>query len=308
MYLLFFLSHVSRELDKLLANNENFLILGGFNSVTSDKSMREFCEMYDLINLLNEATCYKNPHNPSIDVIFTNKKESFQNSMALETGLSDYHKMIITVLKRYFKRRNPIIKSYRTYKHFNEGIFRSDLIRDLKNFNMGVMAYNNFKDLFLNVRNEHAPMKKKTLRGNNAPFMNKTLSKAFMHRSPLKNNYNKNPTGANKTLYKKQRNYCVNLLCKEKRKYYNNLDLRIFEDNKTFWQRIKPLFSEKNKMLPKDIIIVENNTVTSNNTEVAEKLNNCFIEAVEKLDIEPFTCGNKDEIGSGTIEEIFLKI
>ena len=108
-------------------------------------------------------------------------------------------------------------------------------------------------------------------------------------------------------LYIRNKNYCVNLLCKEKRKYYNNLDLRMFEDNKTFWRRIKPLFSEKNKMLPKDIIIVENNTVTSNNAEVAEKLNNFFIEAVEKLDIEPFTCGNKDEIGSGTIEEIIKK-
>ena len=74
----YFLSHVSRELDKLLANYENFLILGDFNSVTSDKSMRDFCEMYDLINLINEAICYKNPHNPSsIDVILTNKKEFF---------------------------------------------------------------------------------------------------------------------------------------------------------------------------------------------------------------------------------------
>ena len=186
-------------------------------------------------------------------------------------------------------------------------LYRCDLIRDLKIFDMGVMKYNNFKDIFLNVLNEHAPMKKNTLRGNNAPFMNKTLSKAFMHRSRLKNNYNKNPTGANKTLYKKQRNYCANRLCKEKRKYYNNLDLRIFEDNKIFWQRIKPLFSEKDKMFPKDIIIVENNTVTSNNAEAAEKLNNFFIEAVEKLDIEPFTCGNKDEIVPETIEEIIKK-
>ena len=62
--------------------------------------------------------------------------------------------------------------------------------------------------------------------------MNNVLSKAFMHRSKLKNQYNKTPNEKNKSLYRKQRNFCLNLLRKEKRKYYNNLDLKIFEDNK----------------------------------------------------------------------------
>ena len=75
--------------------------------------------------------------------------------------------------------------------------------------------------------------------------MNKTLSKEFMHRSKLKNQYHKEPTEINKTLYKKQRNCCASLLKREKKTYYNNLDMKIFEDNKTFWKKSKPLFSEK---------------------------------------------------------------
>ena len=92
----------------------------------------------------------------------------------------------------------------------------------------------------MKVLNLHAPMKKKIVRGNNAPCINKTLSKAFMHRSKLRNKYNKNPTESNNLLYKKQRNLCVNLLKKEKKNYYNNLDLKILGDNKKFCQRIKP--------------------------------------------------------------------
>ena len=49
--------------------------------------------------------------------------------------------------------------------------------------------------------------------------MNKILSKAFMRRTKLKNQYNNTPKEKNKNLYKIQRNYCVNLLRKEKRKY-----------------------------------------------------------------------------------------
>ena len=62
--------------------------------------------MYKLKNLITDPTCYKNPNNPSlIDVILTNRKRSFQYSNTIEAGLSDYHKMIITVLKSEFKKK-----------------------------------------------------------------------------------------------------------------------------------------------------------------------------------------------------------
>ena len=197
----------------------------------SEKPMKDFCELYNLENLINDPTCYKNACNPSsIDVILTNRKNNFQDSMTVETGLPDYHKMTITVLKVHFE------------KNFNESIFRNNLLNNLKDFTKEKMSYDDFKEIFMRVFNLYAPMKKKTVRGNNAPFMNKSLSKAFMHRSKLKNKYNKNPTESNNLLYKKQRNLCVNLLKKEKRNYYNHLDLKILDDNKKFWQGKKPYF------------------------------------------------------------------
>ena len=69
----------------------------------------------------------------------------------------------------------------------------------------------------MHVLNKYTPVKEKLVRGNNAPFMNKTLSKAFLIRSKLKNIYNKFPNRANELLFKKQRNYCVNPLKSEKR-------------------------------------------------------------------------------------------
>ena len=149
----------------------------------------------------------------------------------------------------------------------------------------------------------HAPVKKKFVRGNNAPFMNKTLSKAFMHRSKLKNEFNKNPTEENKRIYHKQRNYCVNLLNKEKRKYYNDLDPVIMGDNRKFWQRVKPLFSDKQKSQSTDIILIENDITTSNNKDVAEKLNNFLIGSVDKLEIEPFIIENTNNSSIENLEE-----
>ena len=285
----YFLNNISKELDKFLPSYENLLLLGDFNSSISEKEMKDFCDMYNLENLIKEPTCYKNAMNPSsIDVMLTNRKDSFQNSMTIETGLSDHHKMTITVLKRYFKKNDPIAINYRNYKHFNETQFRNDLLGQLMILEMENINYDDFKYIFLSVLDNHAPMKKKMVRGNNAPFMNKMLSKEFMHRSKLKNKYNKNPTEENKVSYKRQRNFCVSLLKKEKKKYYNNLDIKIFQDNKKFWKTIKPLFSDKQHNPKINIVIVDNGTVISDKKNVAEKFNTYFIEAVENLEVEQF--------------------
>ena len=123
-----------------------------------------------------------------------------------------------------------------------------------------------------------------------------------MHRSKLKNKFNKNPTEDNNRLYKKQRNYCVSLLNKEK-----HLDPLIIGDNVKFWQRVKPLFSNKQKSLPKDIILVENEITTSDNKNGAEKLNRFFIDAVDKFEIEPFLIDNSNNISTEDLKETIKK-
>ena len=51
--------------------------------------------------------------------------------------------------------------------------------------------YSDLQSIFTRVLHNHAPKKKKILWFNNSPFMTKTLRKAIMHRSKLKNIYNK---------------------------------------------------------------------------------------------------------------------
>ena len=75
--------------------------------------------------------------------------------------------------------------------------------------------------------------------------MSKALRKAIMVRSKLKNKYNKNRTEENWDSYKKQRNFCVSLLRKTKKDYFNNLNIKNITDSKAFWKTIKPYFSDK---------------------------------------------------------------
>ena len=153
--------------------------------------------------------------------------------------------MTISILKTLFKKKEPVKIKYRSYKKFNGADFRKDLSNSLQNYNHETMEFENLNEIFMEMLYSYAPTKQRVVRGNNQPFMNKVLSKALIHRSKLKNVYNKNPTELNKSNNKKQRNFYVGFLAKEKKKYYNDLDLNIFDDNRKFWQKIKPLFSNK---------------------------------------------------------------
>ena len=166
----YFLKNVGRELDnKYLSKYENLLLIGDWNSAVTEKEMKDFCEIYNLENLIKEPTCFKSANNPSsIDIMLTNKKLSFQNSMTLETGLSDFHKMTITVLKRYFKKKPPITITYRDLKFFDPSKFRKDIRNQLEQ--IGELDIDDFKHVFTNTWNVHAPVKKKIVRANNAPL------------------------------------------------------------------------------------------------------------------------------------------
>ena len=283
-----FVAQVGNVLDFYMAKYENFLLLGDFNSEMSETVMIDFCDTYNLSNLIKEHTCFKNPYNPStIDLILTNRPRCFQNSTTIETGLSDFHKLTITVMKSYYPKQAPLIRSYRDYKNFDQPLFRSELLKELYNIHHDRVSYDAFEEVIVRLLNHYAPIKVRYVRANNSPFMNKTLAKAVMTRSRLHNRYIKNPTPENKIKYTKYRNYCTGLFRKEKKSYYNNLDIKHITDNKQFWKNVGPLFSDKHFSSQK-ITLVEDGEIISNDGTIAEIFNKYFANIVDTLDIEGF--------------------
>ena len=121
-----------KEFENLTPNfidMKTFFIFGDFNTEPSE----DFCLNYNLSNLIKEPTCFKNHENPScIDLILTNFPRHFQNSMAVETGLSDCHKMIVTVMKSQYEKLKPKLISYRKYNNFSNDIFRVMVIEKMQ--------------------------------------------------------------------------------------------------------------------------------------------------------------------------------
>ena len=96
---------LSKGLDTYISQYDNIMLLGDLNVESSDPVLNDFCNVYNLFSLVKEPTCFKNPYNPScIDLFLTNRPRSFQNTLTIETGISDFHKMVITVMKVFYKK------------------------------------------------------------------------------------------------------------------------------------------------------------------------------------------------------------
>ena len=96
----------------------------------------------------------------SIDVILTNRVNSFRNSIAIETELSDRHKMVVTILKVYVKKLEPATVIYRCRKNFCMNDFIENLKQKFENFGQ-IMSYDDFKDIFMTALNNHGLKRKR---------------------------------------------------------------------------------------------------------------------------------------------------
>ena len=108
----------------------------------------------------------------------TNKPQSFQHSCVIEAGLSDFHKMPVTVMKTFFKKLQTRVVNYRDYKYFEDDRFKTDLLSELGkgNIERNKSGLNTLLNACKRILYIYAPRKQEYAKGNHMPFMNKETS------------------------------------------------------------------------------------------------------------------------------------
>ena len=148
---------------------------------TAANKLSSFIDSNDLFSMIKTPTCFKSTQGSCIDLMLTNKKYSFKDTQTFETGFSDFHHMIYTILKSRYTKLPPKTIRYRDYKKYSEDQFCNEL-----SFNLAQESpdsIESFTELFDKTLDNHAPFKTVVIRGNNKPHMSKTLRKAMMLRS-----------------------------------------------------------------------------------------------------------------------------
>ena len=96
------------------------------NNVSVDDSYIEpFCEWYRSKSLIKDVTCFKNLEKPTcIVMILTNSPYCFEDSFVIESGLSDFNKTIISVMKTTFQNLKANTVCCKDYTRFSNEIYR----------------------------------------------------------------------------------------------------------------------------------------------------------------------------------------
>ena len=145
------------KLDIYSSSYSNFIILGDFNIEVKEQQIKAFCDNCGLKSLIRQPTCYKSPSNlTGIDLILTNAPQKFQSTFVLETGLSDFHLMTVTVMRKIFKKLKPRTINYRSYKHFSNKAYRGSLVHELSKevFVNNDDSLQRFCDININILNK----------------------------------------------------------------------------------------------------------------------------------------------------------
>ena len=120
----YFLNNLTKMIDHSTDIYDNYLIMGDFNMEPSGPPIKAFLNSSNLYNLIKSNTCFKGKGS-CIDLFLTNRKYSFKCSDSYETGISDHHHMIYTMLKSCFNNTEPNLLNYREFKHFSQEDFFS---------------------------------------------------------------------------------------------------------------------------------------------------------------------------------------
>ena len=138
---------------------------------SNNQHLCSLLEKHDLINIVKGPTCFRSSKGRCIDLILTNKRHSLMKAQSFETGFSDHHHLIYTILKTTYSKVPPKKLVYRNYKKWSEERFVLDLMRNLQS--MPTVSYTNFETALENALEANAPKKTKFVRANNKPHVNK---------------------------------------------------------------------------------------------------------------------------------------
>ena len=161
-----------------LKHYDNVLIFGDQNSRISESYLTDFWKVTNINSLVKSPTCFENPSNPSfIELCVTNCPSCFAKTPKFKTGISDFHKTFVTVLKIHYKKQKAKIIQYTNYKQFVDKAFKTKLNNMLLETALKHAESNKFTDIFKLVLRKRATTKPRYIRTNNSNSMTRQLIK-----------------------------------------------------------------------------------------------------------------------------------
>lgn len=283
---------MSEMADKLLISCQDLILLGDMNCCPNkSNTIKDFCDMYDLSNIIKDPTCHKGQTPTLLDVILVSNPKRYAGVLNSICNLSDFHNIIGAATRRFAPSMIPRCIFYRSYKHFDESRYINDIaaapfhVSDIFD-NVEDVAWFSSK-LISDVIDDHAPIRSKCVKSDSVPYMNSRLRKAQYKRNMARNKFRLFGK-AHWEENRRHRNNVVSIRKQSMSKYFSE---KCAKKDKTFWSTIKPFMTNKNSENGKNVVLNENDQIVNDPKEISDIFNSFFSTVAS-------TIGFDDEIQS----------
>ncbi len=219
-----------------------------------------------------------------IDHIFTNIHELCSQAVSVAVGCSDHNLIALTRKTKMIKSGVRIVYR-RSYKRFNPDSFVDD-VQDLQWSDVCLVndvniAMKNFMDKFVKLVDKHAPLRKRSVKGSSALWLDDELRYLMLQRDNAKTTAQKSGCSLDKNIYCKLRNKVTNLNYTKKREYFKQKICNSVHDTKKLWKTLNELMCKKSRKSPNYVECA--GQLITRPYEVANYFNNFFINKVDRL-------------------------
>ena len=130
--------------------------------------------------MTSQITCFKKQKGSLIDLCLVSNTLRFKKALNLDCWLSDWHNFICITTKLSVPCQKPSVIMYRSFKNSVD----DDLYHLLESLNFDNKdaidtCFKHFVDCLDDIVNYHAPLKTKTTRKNNVPYINNKWRKVM---------------------------------------------------------------------------------------------------------------------------------
>ena len=155
----FFLNSLTNVIYHFMKLFGNYITFRDLHLKPSNTTLKHFLGSNGFYNLIKGLylLCF-NSKGSMINLVLTNRKVYLKNTQSFETGLSDHHYIVYTMLKITFQKSEHKQLTYKDVKNSYFGTFKNDLLENIVNCDR---SFDEFDKKLTTVLNKHSPKKKK---------------------------------------------------------------------------------------------------------------------------------------------------
>eukprot|EP00794_Sanderia_malayensis_P020943 gene20943-22996_t len=239
-------------LNIILSEDKEVIMTGDLNcnykKRTENKALKEIIKMNGLDQVIKESTRVTQDTSTLIDVVLTTHSTRISKSIVSNIGISD-HEITGIIRRMHCMKFKPRKVTYRDYSHYDIEAMKSDLNKvqweDVLKIQETNAAWNLFKEYLSTTIEKYAPLKQRTVRGRDCPWLNQKLKIEIRERDYLLAKSKKSGKENDWSAYRRKRNAVTKMLRTSIAKYNQNLLSENAYNPKRFWKEIKKCFPSK---------------------------------------------------------------